>query len=176
MQLDVIGYRYSREELAVLMSLQGTGRIPAVPGIGKPDRDQFVRGMSELEDNDILSNIGGQLLLDRIHSFLISNLCDCDRYFTVAQEKSFLALCDCPKIVMMVHTRDGEHWVVRVTPDMESLLEEYEQAAGRFTGSCTARMADGGEETESVLPDWQALEAGIREAITVLKRKKTLFD
>ena len=107
MQIDLIGYRYTKEELAVLMSLQGYAKIPAVPAIPRPDREQFAAGMDALEENDILSSVGGRLLLDRVHAFLIENLCDCDRYFTVSGGKAFLAACACPKVFITVSSRNG---------------------------------------------------------------------
>ena len=141
MQLDVIGYRYTAEELYVLMSLQGKDRIRAVPALHQPDREQFTRGMEALEENDILENVGGKLLLDRIHGFLMNNLCSCDRYFSVEKEDRFLALCACPKIVMTVLTRDREHWVIRVAPDMEGTLEEYTREWKPSREGGTARLA-----------------------------------
>ena len=176
MKLDVIGYRYSTEELAVLMSLLGRDKICAVPGIRQPDREQFIHGMSMLEDNDILSNAGGQLLLDRLHSFLISSLCDCDRYFTIEKEKHFLALCICAKIVMFVLTRDREHWVVRVAPDLEGIMEEYELEKKRFRGSCMIRMADGRSETEREAPNPEVLGDMRREWEEALKKDCCLFE
>ena len=175
MELDVIGYRYSKDELSVLMSMQGKEKISAIPGICKPDRDQFSRGMELLEENDILSEVKGQLLLDRIHGFLISNLCDCDRYFSISKDKDFLTLCVCPQIQMTVQTRDGEHWVIRVAPDFGEIQEEFVREAKSFQSDCVIRMADEGEEESQMLSDRKTLENRMREAITVLKKRKELF-
>ena len=136
MELDIIGYRYSTDELSVLMSMQGKERVPAIPGIYKPDREQFVHGMDLLEENDIMAEVKGQLLLDRIHGFLISNLCDCDRYFSISKEKDFLALCVCPQIRMTVQTRDRERWVIRVASEFEGIQEEFIREAKRFQSEC----------------------------------------
>ena len=176
MQLDVIGYRYTAEELYVLMSLQGKDRIRAVPALHQPDREQFTRGMEALEENDILENVGGKLLLDRIHGFLMNNLCSCDRYFSIEKEDRFLALCACPKIAMTVLTRDGEHWVIRVAPDMEGILEEYNRELKRFREGGTVRMADGTEEEETEeIPDRAALEKKSKAAVQALKKSIQYF-
>ena len=176
MQLDVIGYRYTAEELYVLMSLQGKDSVRAVPALHVPSREQFTQGMESLEDNDILNNVSGRLLLDRIHGFLIANLCDCDRYFTIEKNNHFLALCVCPKIVMTVLTRDGEHWVIRVAPDLEGIKEEYDRERKRFREACTVRMADGEEEeTTEALPDPATLEKKSREALKALKKRIQYF-
>ena len=176
MQLDVIGYRYSAEELFVLMSLQGKDSVRAVPALHQPNREQFARGMEALEENDILENVGGRLLLDRIHGFLISNLCDCDRYFSIEKEDRILALCACPKMVMTVQTRDREHWVIRVAPDMEGILEEYNREMKRFREGGIIRMADGTEEEEQEeIKDHAALERKSKAAVQALKRSVQYF-
>ena len=176
MELDIIGYRYSTDELSVLMSMQGKERVPAIPGIYKPDREQFMHGMDLLEENDIMAEVKGQLLLDRIHGFLISNLCDCDRYLSISKEKDFLALCVCPQIQMTVQTRDRERWVIRVASEFEGIQEEFIREAKRFQSECMIRMADEGEEESRMLPDWKTLEKKLREAIMALKKRKGLFD
>ena len=176
MQLDVIGYRYSTDELSVLMSLQGRERIPAVPGIHQPNREHFSHGLELLEENDILSDVNGKLLLDRIHALLISNLCDCDRYFSISKDRDFLAFCVCPQIVMTVQTRDGERWVIRVAPDADGIREEYEQETKHFRGDCTIRMNDGDGEEKSTILHREVLEKKIREAVAALKIRKRLFD
>ena len=176
MELDVIGYRYSADELAVLMSLQGKETIPAVPGIKKADKEHFFKGMELLEDNDILSDVKGQLLLDRIHALLIGNLCDCDRYFSISQDREFLALCVCPQVVLTVQTRDGEHWVIRVAPGIDGIREEYEQETKRFKSGGTVRMNDGDGEKEQTIPDRETLGKKIREAMTALGKQKSLFN
>ena len=176
MQLDVIGYRYTEDELAVLMSLQGREKIPAVPGIYRPNREQFSLGLEMLEENDILSDVNGKLLLDRIHALLISNLCDCDRFFSISKGRDFLALCVCPQLVMTVQTRDGEHWVIRVAPDVGGIREEFEHETKHFRGDCTVRMNDGDGEKEQTIPDRETLGRRIREAMTALRKQKSLFN
>lgn len=176
MELDVIGYRYTAEELAVLMSLQGKEKIPAIPGICLPDREQFARGITSLEEDDILTHTGGRILLDKIHAFLAGNLCECDRFFSVDKDRQFLALCACPQIAMSVSSRDGEHWVLRVAPDVGGIQEDFEAEIRRFRESCRIRTAEGGTVTEENLTDPAALKKKSKEAVKTLKKPVEYFE
>ena len=176
MQLDVIGYRYTKEELEVLMSLQGREKIPALPMIARPDRDDFSKGIGALEENDILTNIGGNLLLDRIHAFIAESLSDCDRYFTVARENAFLALCVCTRVTLTAETKDGEHWVIRVAPDPENLREDFDRIIKTIGVPAAVRFRDGGEELESEAKSQEDLEKRAEKAIAELKKQEELFS
>ncbi len=175
MQLALAGSRYTKAALAVLMRLQGYAKIPAVPAIPRPDREQFAAGMDALEENDILSSVGGRLLLDRVHAFLIENLCDCDRYFTVSGGKAFLAACACPKVFITVSSRNGASWVLHVATDLADLLEDFREEAARFRDGGAIRFSSGGELKETKAPDRETLEKEMEKAIAILRKREELF-
>ena len=176
MQLDMIGYRYTTEELSLLMSMQGYERISAIPWIKVPSREQFSRAMGSLEDKDMVSTLSGQLLLDRIPAFLIDSLCGCERYFSVSRGKHYLVLCVCPKIAMMAETRDEVHWVLHVTPEPEGLREEFTERAASFEKQADTVLSVDGDETFRAPSDPEALAAEIDTAFSVLKQEDNLFE
>lgn len=176
MQLDVIGYRYTKEELEVLMTLQGKEKIPALPMIGRPDRDAFAKGVSGLEDNDILTNAAGNLLLDRVHAFLAENLGSCDRYFSVARGNAFAALCACAKVFLAAETKDGERWVIRAAPDAEALREDFGYTVKTMGLPAAVRFRDGAEEEEGEAADAEELLRRVEKAFTALKKREDLFS
>ena len=176
MKLDTVGYRYTTDELSVLMSLQGYEHIRAVPDITRPDREHFSRGIGLLEEKDILSNVSGHLLLDRIHAFLISNLCECDSFFQIRQRPAWMAVCACPQTALMVTTRDSDHWVIYAAPDLESFQEEYQSELTLFQNGSVISVSTCGEKTVIPVMDLKALSTETKRVFGILQRSRNLFE
>ena len=176
MKLDTVGYRYTTDELSVLMSLQGYEHIRAVPDITIPDREHFSRGIGLLEEKDILSNVSGHILLDRIHAFLISNLCECDNFFQIRQRPAWMAVCACPQTALMVTTRDSEHWVIYAAPDLEGFQEEYQSELMSFRNGTVICVTTCGEETEIPVTDEKMLITETQKVFGILKKSRNLFE
>ncbi len=167
MQLDLIGYRYTSEELAVLMSLQGQQEIRAMPFIKAPSQDQFRVGRDSLENGDILSIVGGHLLLDKVHSLLIANLCECDSFYRADAQEYHLALCACRQMALLIQSGGKEQWVVQAAPDINGISEEFMEAIERFPRGGVSRLTVNGVDSKENSLNKAELKA---EAENVLKQ------
>lgn len=165
----MVGYRYSQEELSVLMSLQGAGVIPCLPLVPFPSQEQFVRGLESLEQGSVLSQTGGRVLLDKVHALLITSLCACDTYAALSDGESAAALCRCEKLCLLMHVKKGR-CVLRAAPalsDFEALLSE---TAALFPGDAEIRLCLSGKEEFRETLAGEALLDRFRQAYEKLPR------
>ena len=148
MELDLIGYRYTKVEMSVLMSLNSRREIPALPGVAFPDKEQFREGMECLENGNVITNVNGRLLMEKTHAVLLENLCGCGRFFSVRQGETCVSLCVCRQMGLLAESV-GNGWLLKAAPTERELTEDFLNALKRFPRGGTVRRADGGEWRES---------------------------
>ena len=138
MELEAVSYRYTWAELSVLMSLHGCQGIPCLPDMAFPDKADFEKGLSSLEDSDVLSDAGGRLLLDQVHALLIGRLCRCVDYLSLEGNGKSAVLCDGGNIALLVHGLPGGVRI-QAAPRLRDLTEDFLSAALRFPGGSAVK-------------------------------------
>ncbi len=163
LKVDAVGYRYSPAELSTLMALLGNEKIPCLPNLGYPDQETFRNGLESLEDKDILSNVGGHILLDSVHALLIRNLCQCARFLSVSSKDLTLSLCVCKDLFLLTKTEnsglllyaahdldEAETYFYEAFPALQSQAEAWIFREGR---SAPLRMPPDGAPRERIRPE-----------------------
>ncbi len=173
MELELVGYRYSKAELSVLMSLNGRREIPSLPAVAFPDKEQFREGMEGLEDGNVISNVNGRLLLEKTHAVLLENLCTCGRFFSVRQGEKCVSLCVCRQMGLLAECF-GRGWLLKAAPTERELREDLLHALNRFPQGGTVRRADGGEWREFDCPP-EKLTAEAQEALAGFSAADSVF-
>ena len=173
MELELVGYRYAKAELAVLMSLNGRREIPALPGVVFPDKEQFREGMESLEEGNMVSNVKGHLFVEKNQAVLLENLCACERYFSVRQGDTCVSLCACRQMGLLAESA-GNGWVLKAAPAVRELGEEFLHALNRFPRGGTVRRADGKEGREYFCAP-EKLNAEARETLAAFSGAGSAF-
>lgn len=163
LKIDAVGYRYSWVELSTLMALLGYEKIACLPNISYPSQEAFREGLSSLERKDLLSDVGGHMLLDSVHSLLIHNLCQCGRFLSVRSNDSAITLCACRELFLLVKTVNCA-LLIYAAPDLEeaeayfydsfSLFPEQSEAWIFKDGrSIPLKISPGGTPRERIQPE-----------------------
>lgn len=163
MELDLVGYRYTVDELSVLMSLQGVGVIPCLPRVPFPGQETFTQGLQSLEEGNVLTQAGGRVLLDRVHALLISSLCACDTYAALSDGERSAALCRCEKLCLLARI-EKRRCVLHAAPQLQDLEALFEETAVLFPGDTEIRLCLRGRESFRETLSGEALAARARDA------------
>ena len=118
LKIDAVGYRYSPAELSTLMALLGHEKIACMPMLCYPDQETFRKGIESLESKDVLSNVGGHILLDNVHALLIRNLCQCARFLAVSSNDLTVSLCVCKDMFLLTKS-ENSGLLLYAAPDLE---------------------------------------------------------
>lgn len=151
LKVDAIGYRYSPAELSTLMALLGYEKIACLPKLGYPDQETFRKGFNSLEGKDIVSNVGGHILVDSVHTLLMRNLCQCARFLSISSDDSAVSLCACRDMFLLTKTENGG-LTLYAAPDLDAAEAYFYEAFHAFPDHSAAWIFREGHLTTLRMP------------------------
>ena len=137
LKIDAVGYRYSPVELSTLMALLGYEKIACLPMLCYPDQEAFRKGLESLESKDILSNVGGRILIDSVHALLMRNLCQCARFLSVSSKDLTVSLCVC-KDMFLLTKMENSGLLLYAAPDLDEAAAYFYEAFSAFPDRAAA--------------------------------------
>ena len=166
MEIERIGYRYTQAELAVLMSLQGRQEIAGLPLLAFPDKEEFRQGMLSLEEDGILSNVNGTILVDKVRALMMQCLCSAEKYVTVTQGGSCAGLYACSRMAQLLLCTSAGQWTVLVAQESMGLKTELLRQAEGFSAGGEVRLSG---QAPMVFDSGEDLMACVRKALCLME-------
>lgn len=142
MNYDLIGYRYSRDELATLMLLL---KIPSLPGLTPwpLDEDTYQRSLSGLMAAGIAAGNQEQVFIDRLSTLLLRSIANAEQWLCIRSETRDTLLYKTPRLCILADIpRRGACTLtpLQQSQDAESPLKE---ALERHSAPVTLESLEG---------------------------------
>lgn len=122
MELDIVGYRFSNDELGLLADIFGYEKIASLQ-VEVPDFLGRTEAEHSLEQTGNLINMGTTYNVDEITALLINAVCKADRYITVKSDNVCFVLYQCDQLVILAQ-KCANGYVLKPERSKEMLFDE----------------------------------------------------
>lgn len=132
MEFDLIGYRYSPEELGLIADLLGYDGIDILH-ISVPGGIENAIARSSLENAGLLMEMDTEQGIDEVTALLAGSLCSAETYITVSGEGIDFVLLH-PDGFYLMAQRIADGYVLKPARTADELIDEISDAMSGKTG------------------------------------------